>query len=534
MYRLTAIAGPLRGQHFSLPTGEVTLGRTPENTFVIPSHKASRQHCKITVQGDSVRVEDMGSANGTFINGRLIRAAILNLRDRLSIGDSVFELAVEKARFPGMADSGLQSGSNPFMSGGHGGGAMGAAPAHDHSVTAADVTAPTDLWGRIAFMIESYVMPTVYKLNQTQEWRFLNICFLGVFVVASAVVSVSPLIEAHRSQLLQETLRRAKAIGHQLLERNTQALMEGADSRVDIGSAENEPGVQTVLITDLRSRIIAPAQKANQYFTEGFEAASARLAAKAFQEGRMEGLTRRDSDNLVVAIEPFKVFDSRVGRNVVSAMAIVSIDTSVVVPTIGQIGVVISETLIYTIALAAIFGWILYRLNQKPIEVLADELDRALRGEIQLVSREFKRQELGPLIDMVGSAIQRIPRDAASGGDGPKGPTIEDFLPALQGVGEAASFGMLVCDAGRRVAYLNHAFAELSGIRADAAMGQEITAVARDQALISFVQDAFDRVAMGTVQEDFEFSGVGFKVQVSALGQAGYVLTVMKPEEGAS
>jgi two-component system response regulator AtoC len=63
------VAGPSGGARFALPEGVVTLGRDPDATIVLDDPRASRQHAILTV-GETLCVSDLGSANGTFVDGQ--------------------------------------------------------------------------------------------------------------------------------------------------------------------------------------------------------------------------------------------------------------------------------------------------------------------------------------------------------------------------------------------------------------------------------------------------------------------------------
>jgi hypothetical protein len=78
------------GRGYMLVRAVLTLGRDPGNDIVISHPEISRQHTRIVRQGDQVVVEDMGSTNGTFVNGVLLRAPhTLSDGDVIGLGDAV-------------------------------------------------------------------------------------------------------------------------------------------------------------------------------------------------------------------------------------------------------------------------------------------------------------------------------------------------------------------------------------------------------------------------------------------------------------
>jgi pSer/pThr/pTyr-binding forkhead associated (FHA) protein len=72
-----------------LLSGEVTkIGRAVENDIVITSNRVSREHAQVKRDGWRAILEDLGSTNGTFLNGeRVMTPMCLQDEDRISIGD---------------------------------------------------------------------------------------------------------------------------------------------------------------------------------------------------------------------------------------------------------------------------------------------------------------------------------------------------------------------------------------------------------------------------------------------------------------
>jgi len=80
--------------------GGITIGRAADADVRIEDRFASGIHCRVHSRGNTYLVEDMGSTNGTFLNGaRLNGEAKLKDLDEISIGDTVFrfELSVPDA-----------------------------------------------------------------------------------------------------------------------------------------------------------------------------------------------------------------------------------------------------------------------------------------------------------------------------------------------------------------------------------------------------------------------------------------------------
>lgn len=70
-----------------LPGTLKTLGRATRADFVVDTPLVSRIHCRFAlIDGDRLELEDLGSTNGTFVNGQKITKTVLNDGDTVTIG----------------------------------------------------------------------------------------------------------------------------------------------------------------------------------------------------------------------------------------------------------------------------------------------------------------------------------------------------------------------------------------------------------------------------------------------------------------
>lgn len=80
---------------FSLTRDITVIGRREDCDLRIPLGEVSRKHCRLVRDGDSLRLEDLGSSNGTYHNGQRIQEATLRPGDSIQVGPLVFVLQID-------------------------------------------------------------------------------------------------------------------------------------------------------------------------------------------------------------------------------------------------------------------------------------------------------------------------------------------------------------------------------------------------------------------------------------------------------
>lgn len=75
------------------PGAVKTLGRTARADFIVDAALVSRLHCRLTADAsDQLVVEDLGSTNGTKVNGKRVDRSVLRPGDKLTVGRVVFTI----------------------------------------------------------------------------------------------------------------------------------------------------------------------------------------------------------------------------------------------------------------------------------------------------------------------------------------------------------------------------------------------------------------------------------------------------------
>src|SRR3954447_15393329 len=87
---LFVIQGADQGKRFELKPKPMALGRENSNPIRLHDTEVSRRHAEVRQDDESsFRVVDLGSANGTFVNGRQVDQSPIRSGDRLQVGQTV-------------------------------------------------------------------------------------------------------------------------------------------------------------------------------------------------------------------------------------------------------------------------------------------------------------------------------------------------------------------------------------------------------------------------------------------------------------
>jgi PAS domain-containing protein len=537
MYRLTVIAGPsnaqpARGSSYAVGAGTFSIGRHSQNQIVLESGNVSKRHCVLVVDNTRVAVEDQGSSNGTFVNGKLSAKRDILPGDRISVGEFVLELSDSAPALVAPKSNVVSFPSAPAIP-------APSAPLFADS-TADDAPMPKDPLGKLKYHFDRYLLPYFFGFNERYEWKIVIGSLFGLYLALNLFISLSPLMAEQERAVEREISQRAKVIAREIAERNTPAIASKSESKLDLGSFSKAWGVRVAVIVDMENRVLAPSTKAGNYFLNPPGAAGlANKAAKLFRNEQQSGIvTKVDSDS-IVAIEPIQVLNPALGKNETKAMAVVALDSTLSAVEGGELWIVYAHTLVLSIIVGLFVFYLIYRITLRPFQEMNKKVDQVLRGEHVDFKPSVFFSEIDPLWDLVDSALKRVPRtdESASAGAGGRGISSSDLAGPLRTIASTSKNGVAILDEERKLIYLNSIFEEITGVRNDSSEGQTLSAVSRDQAFGSLVSDLCDRAAPGTegASEEFDFSGIMFQIQVVSFGTFGdakcFVFNLIRKEE---
>jgi pSer/pThr/pTyr-binding forkhead associated (FHA) protein len=101
--KLVVVEGKPRGQEISISAAKFLIGRGPECHLRPNSELVSRHHCMLVADGNGVTLRDLGSTNGTLVNGQRISGAVAVChKDLIQIGPLGFRMIIEGIPAPAL------------------------------------------------------------------------------------------------------------------------------------------------------------------------------------------------------------------------------------------------------------------------------------------------------------------------------------------------------------------------------------------------------------------------------------------------
>ncbi len=542
--RLVIVSGPNQGAAYFLKEGGNSIGREQGNNITLSSGQISKRHCTISVTGMNAEVLDGGSSNGTFINGVLAKKSKLKPGDKLSIGPFVFEFisgpdeAGQGAAFANPIASGIPTDvdmnagdeANDLLQG-----------QFEPSKSGKEKS----FFKKLFYKFDETVTPVVHDMNTRNEWWYILGGLFVCYVILYIGMSVYPLLETAKESVLREAEDRARYIARQIAEINQEAIEQGAEANLTVDFAEKDASVVEALILDLQGRVLAPGIKINEGTTNPYVTKVLR-ATRAGKRAAWKLVTKRNEDNtrLLVTV-PIFAKSPKSGAEVPKALVVLKFALTGIALDPGMVGVIYLESFLMAMLLGLVFLFLVYRLTYQPIQIVNDELDEVLKGNISAVQKHYQFEPLNQLIDSVNSVLSRIP-ELKSGDEDEnleasdnEQQIIDNMMVPLQYMVTNAHLPMMLMDGASNVLTLSATFEELTGMHGEAISGMPINDAARDEAFAAMMYDMMEKApdyGPEGVHEEYEFSAGLYNIiclSVSSLPEKieAYLVSALPAEE---
>lgn len=547
MLAIRIVSGPQTGSIIPLMEGQILLGRGDDCNFPIASPGVSKHHAKIEVLAGKIIISDMGSSNGTFVNGVQIRTKSLGIGDKIALHQVLMEVIEADHNQPIYQTHQniyhTQFGGNPYQQQmppqyGHQPSATGSAAHHfdphasahpDEEIHEASV-GPAHQFIEIAkTYIEDVILPGIYKLPEYLEFKWVLAIFMAGFIILVTSLSTIPLIRILKSSVERESQEHALTIAKTLAEVNAPALSQGLNTAVSVAIALKRPGVKDALIiSDVDGSIIAPAAKSGSFPDIAF-------VHDARKRGK-EAVAQIDS-NTVVAMSPMEFYNAETGSRAITAYSVVVYDMGSLSVDDGKTLSLFIQTLFISLIIGSLLFFFLYKMIEFPLKSMNFQLNEALKSGSSNIEVDYDFPVLENLASNISSALSRT----GGSGDldsGAMGGFEVDRTHEMSNLLEMIGFGAMAVNASdRTISAMNPLFEEKSRLNNNEHLYMPVSDIP-DQALNLSLLDLLDRVEAQPDEiatNDLEFNGESF--QIAAQGVQGsssiaYFLIVLLPMEG--
>jgi len=523
MWAIRVLTGPQAGHIFPIKPGATVIGRAPACEIKLLSPSISKEHVKIEVLGDKFILTDMGSRNGTFVNGIQAKTTRVRPGDKIGLHDIIIEIIP----FTGNAYA-----PPPMVQGNvaynlsH----QAAAP-EPHAAPPAPVDRSAPAFAKFAKeYLDRVVLPGVHRLAEVMEFKWVLAVFMAAFILLVTSLSTIPLIRILRESMEEQSRQHALTIAASIARLNEGAIREGLYTAINMGTARRVGVKSALIIQALDGKIIAPASLAEKYPDMPY----VHEARKYNQES-----VAQVDPGTVIALYPVDAYNPETGTRGILAYSVVEYDmSSLAVDNSKTLSLFIS-TLFIALIVGGILFFFLYKMIEYPIVSLNSQLDSALKEGRDNLHSEFQFQPIKKLIANINSALTRA--QSGGGSDLVAPPALEhDRRMEMNNLVELVGFAAMSISAfDRTISSINPAFEAATGFSTATLVHQSVEMIT-DQAMKLSVLDLIERVeanpeSMAT--NELEFGGNNYQFIAQAVfgtSRPAYYVMVLVPVDGGS
>ena len=509
--KLVIVDGPSRGKEFPIGDGEVLLGRTNETEIELPSNKVSRKHAAIRIVDGQVEIEDLGSSNGTYLNGKRITRSAVPPGGKIGVGEYLLEI-VNGQRKPGgtgkpaVAQARPGSGKQPAK--GPTGKAVMVVPAGGQSRTqqprgqtssSRPMSVPSEAGRRAADQVVGKIGGLPWRM---QVYVIVGMMILGGFGSLAFVISRA------QSDYSNIAFARATLLAQQFASSNTEYIAKRETLLLRTDDITKEPGVKEALLIDADGVILAPTLLKGGRSTDP-------AVQEVLKRGSQFDVTVKPHEKevgLLAIAAPILYWNRDRGHfDLVGVAQIIYAPDEVAKRATAPV-------LLYVIGLLGVGvtgllgAYLLIRATEAPIARMQEDTELIVRGDLKQVQSTVKMAELEALAHSITRLYERGPAvgslQSSSAFTAPAQPG-QLALPAQAGpidnaVGAAATVralvtaiedAVLVVDADSNVVEVNVAAERMFGLIPSRVRGQHLLEAITDKALLNEVLDLLNEIA---------------------------------------
>lgn len=551
--KLVIVDGPSRGKEFPLEDGETFLGRTNETEVELPSNKVSRRHAVIRVGRGSVEIEDLGSSNGTYLNGKKITKSAVPAGGKIVVGEyvlQVFNGGGARAQAPAAGQRPAASGKAMVV-----GGAQQPQAGRQPRGPARPGTGPqrggrpTNTGGGIAASegANKVADQVVGKMGGI-AWRS-QVFIMAGFIGLAMMGGVAFLVSRTKGDFKDLALGRAQLVAQQFASENAVYMFQKNNLSLSNDATSKQDGVKEAIIAaplksgtgEVIAEISFPPTRVGMQIDDTVYP----VIIEAFKAGKsfdvVIGPNKENKDWYDIAA-PMQYYNSAdpvdPGFKLVG-VAFITFDAQVVADKATSAGLLYGVALV-VLVLSSIGGALLViRATEPAIARIQEDTELVIRGDLKQVRSPIKMPQLEALAHSINRLIQKSPGSAGGGRNvaedmaAGRAPSAALALPAQAGpvdnagasatvraVVSAIEDAIIVVDSESNVVEVNKVAERMFGLIPSRVRGKHLLEAITDQDLMNTVLDVINEVTAapdGVVQRDTQLPG-GNSGRISAAG----------------
>jgi hypothetical protein len=507
VFKLVAVGGKLRGKEFILNEGENIIGRSAECDHPIAVEGISKKHLLVTVNGDSIFAEDLGSANGTLVNGKIIKKMTLNDGDQIALPNLILRVVYVLEKKIIIKRKVLKNTDSDDSS-------------YDELIQKEPM--PQSLMAKPIWMFKYKFMPIVYGFNERYEWAALMGILMFVFICINVTLTILPVLRESKDLLMYEIALRAKQYAAEVDRLNNVYLRDKNLNliRTDFLDREAE-GVESYRLFDTEGRVYRPMQSLNTIANDPFSVDAQRFFQ--FEQNQDKPFAKDLGDNTIGIARAIKAHDKNLGRDVVVAIIAINFKPRTLTQAAANNSKAFLESLITSGMVAIIFFGILYYMTVRPLDEMKFQIERVLRGRQKELASNSMFRELHPLRSTINSVLSRIRELQNTDSnetqeleeDGPYVRSLYEFMQGAQGA-------VMILNSEKIIQNINPLAEDLlgGGIRESSAAGTSVMESLKEQGLAVTIIELCDNSANNdgcNYSENYEINGKEISVNVASL-----------------
>lgn len=505
MFKLVVVGGKLRGKEYVLNDGENVIGRGNDTDVQLAVEGISKKHLKVTVNNETAFAEDLGSSNGTLVNGKIIKRMTIKDGDKIALPNLILQVVYvleKKIIVKKKVYKGAESEDD----------------AYDDLSQKEPV--PESLIAKPIWFFKNKIMPIIYSFNEQYEWAALVGILLFIFIAINISLTILPVLRDSKMLLIREVALRAKQYAAEVDRLNNVYLRDKNLDQVYTGFLEGEDaeGVQSYKLFDIEGRVYRPVAELNTIVNDPFAVEALRFYRDEKNQDR-EKISLQG--NIVRVARAIKAHDKNLGRDAVVAVIAINFSPMSLATEAANNSKAYLESLVTSGMVAIIFFGMLYYMTIRPFDEMRNQIERVLRGRQKELESKTLFKEIHPLRNTINSILTRIKelQNTDSGEiqtleeDGPYLRALVEFMAGAQGP-------VMILNSEKQIQNINPEAEDLIGLRENSSAGQSLLDTARDQGFAATVIDLCDKSANNegcNQKEVYEIGGKQMEINVNAL-----------------